>query len=376
MSKTEVRGSQIKDATIMNADVATDAAIAISKVALASTLTDKTPPVDADLLIIGDSAASGVWKKLTWANLKSTLGAGLSKAIGSEVDTGTDDTKYVTVKAINDSHNVPLIAPGSDGNFMTSNGTDWISEAITVPVKAAGSDITTGTDDTKFATAKALDDALISPKKLQGGNIWYAADAGANDTYVITLSPVPAAYTTGMVIHFKANTVNTGAATLNANTLGAKTIKKSYNLDLEDGDIKAGQDVLVMYDGTNFQLLSPTAKYRFRTTHTWTVYGEIKVPSGDTDFIPGMNISIPTNATASIVKCRYKINSGTSVTAKLQKNAGDITGFTSISVTTTAASTDPTDVALADDDRITLVVTAVSATPKNMEFTIYIDWTI
>lgn len=36
-------------------------------------LTSKTTPVDADSLGVADSAASGVRKKLTWANLKATL---------------------------------------------------------------------------------------------------------------------------------------------------------------------------------------------------------------------------------------------------------------------------------------------------------------
>lgn len=51
------------------------------------------------------------------------------KASGSEVDTGTDDAKFVTAKAINDSHNVPSVAPSTTGNVMTSNGTDWVSSA-------------------------------------------------------------------------------------------------------------------------------------------------------------------------------------------------------------------------------------------------------
>ena len=92
---------------------------------------------------------------------------------------------------------------------------------------------------------------LIMPETM------YAADAGSTDTYAITLSPVPAAYTTGMVVRFKANTVNTGAATLNVNSLGAKTIVKHLNLTLANSDIKANQLVEVIYDGTNFQLLSP-----------------------------------------------------------------------------------------------------------------------
>jgi len=87
----------------------------------------------------------------------------------------------------------------------------------------------------------------------------YAADAEASDTYVITLAPVPAAYYAGMVISFKANTVNTGACTINVNTLGAKSIVKRFNVALDTADIKAGQFVQLIYDGTNFQIISPTS---------------------------------------------------------------------------------------------------------------------
>lgn len=87
----------------------------------------------------------------------------------------------------------------------------------------------------------------------------YAADGGATDDYAITLSPVPTAYTTGMLIIFKANTANTGAATLNVNSLGAKTIKKKSSsglADLATNDIQAGDIVTVVYDGTYMQIVS------------------------------------------------------------------------------------------------------------------------
>jgi hypothetical protein len=87
----------------------------------------------------------------------------------------------------------------------------------------------------------------------------YAADAGASDSYAITLEPAPTAYTTGQVVTFKANTANTGAATLNVNSLGAKTIKKNVNEDTATGDIIANQLVTVVYDGTNFQMINPVA---------------------------------------------------------------------------------------------------------------------
>lgn len=45
---------------------------------LASTSADKATPVNADLFLIADSAASFVRKKLSWANLKATLNAAIA----------------------------------------------------------------------------------------------------------------------------------------------------------------------------------------------------------------------------------------------------------------------------------------------------------
>lgn len=100
---------------------------------------------------------------------------------------------------------------------------------------------------------------FVTQTGLQRGQEIYAADAEVSDTYVITLSPVPTAYASGMTINFKANTANTGAATLNVNSLGAITIKKHHDQDLETGDIESGQIITVVYDGTNFQMQSQTA---------------------------------------------------------------------------------------------------------------------
>lgn len=112
-----------------------------------------------------------------------------------------------------------------------------------------------------------------------------------------------------------------------------------------------------------------------RVGKTYAIAGEIKVPAGQTDFIVPFFVSLGAGQTADLVKVRHQINAGTSVTCKLQKNAVDITGFTGISVTTTPADTNPTDVALANNDEIALVVTAVAGTPQNMTFTIFIEHT-
>ncbi|MCX5785655.1 MAG: hypothetical protein NTX59_08190 [Elusimicrobia bacterium] len=88
------------------------------------------------------------------------------------------------------------------------------------------------------------------------GVLDYAEDTGAANSYIISLTPALAAYITGMPIWFKASNANTGAATLNINNLGEKSIKKLDTQPLAAGEILAGQILCVAYDGTNFQLLS------------------------------------------------------------------------------------------------------------------------
>jgi len=60
----------------------------------------------------------------------------------------------------------------------------------------------------------------------------------------------------GQMLSFKAGAANTGASTLNVNGLGAKDIKKNGSADLAANDIKSGQVVTVIYDGTQFQMIS------------------------------------------------------------------------------------------------------------------------
>jgi hypothetical protein len=109
-------------------------------------------------------------------------------------------------------------------------------------------------DGTNFQLlSSTLQQISVSSKEIFG------ADSAGSDTYAVTLSPAPSAYTTGMVVNFTAGTANTGACTLNVNGLGAKTIKKNVTTDLATGDILSGQMNSVIYDGTNFQLRIGTA---------------------------------------------------------------------------------------------------------------------
>ncbi|MBL7778418.1 MAG: tail fiber domain-containing protein [Chitinophagales bacterium] len=78
---------------------------------------------------------------------------------------------------------------------------------------------------------------------------------GSANAYTLAF-PGVFSYSNGISFTFKANFANTGVATINVNSLGAKTIKKHQGADLAANDIKNGQVVTLVYDGTNFQMTS------------------------------------------------------------------------------------------------------------------------
>lgn len=84
----------------------------------------------------------------------------------------------------------------------------------------------------------------------------FITSTGSANAYLIALSPAPAAYVAGQKFTFKANFANTGAATLNVNSLGAKAINLFGTLALVTNQIIVDQIVTVVYDGTQFQATS------------------------------------------------------------------------------------------------------------------------
>ena len=141
-------------------------------------------------------------------------------------------------------------------------------------------DALAGSNGTPSATNK-----YVTQSGQQIGAEVYAADSVGTDLYAVTLSPVPAAYANGMVIHFKAGVANTGACSLNVNSLGAIDIKKNHDQDLATGDIEANQIVTVVYNSTGpkFQMQSQTASsssadiQEFTSNDTWTKPSGAKV---------------------------------------------------------------------------------------------------
>jgi len=182
----------------------------------------------------------------TGMNINITSGIGGGGGGGSTTVTGT--ANQITVS-------------GSVGGPYTLS----IPTNPTLPGNTTGTfigNITGNVTGNVTGTAATITGLLTAPniaKQDTMDAVSFCSDAGSNDTYACNLSPAITGYVTGTHYRFKANTLNTGAASINFNSLGAKTIVKvagGITTALATNDILAGQWVDLVYDGTNMQMQS------------------------------------------------------------------------------------------------------------------------
>lgn len=81
------------------------------------------------------------------------------------------------------------------------------------------------------------------------------ADTGVANAYAVA-TPWAATLTAGLELTIKAAHANTGASTLAVNGGAAKAITKTGTTALAGGEISANQIIVVIYDGTEWQLIS------------------------------------------------------------------------------------------------------------------------
>ena len=105
---------------------------------------------------------------------------------------------------------------------------------------------------------KAADAATIYPSNtvVQNSSTQILTGVAGTDAITGSLTPTLTSYVAGQTFRFVAAGANTGAVTLNINSLGAKAVTKSGTQPLEVGDIASGAAIQVVYDGTQFQLTS------------------------------------------------------------------------------------------------------------------------
>jgi microcystin-dependent protein len=85
----------------------------------------------------------------------------------------------------------------------------------------------------------------------------FAQDVGTANAYVVQLVPSLTAHVVGMPLRVKIANANTGASTLNDGA-GAASITHTDGSALNAGELPAGGVVTMTYDGSKFQLESPS----------------------------------------------------------------------------------------------------------------------
>jgi len=163
-------------------------------------------------------------------------------------------------------------------DYIGANGTPHTSQPTAVAVGAVADPGSNGVpyrSGAGTATASSAD---------QMSGPFFCQDAGTSGAYSCSLTPPIVGYTAGTTYWFRANTANTGSGTLNLNGLGAKTIVKQANQSLAANDIRAGQWVMVTYDGTNMQMQSQTGNASGNVSTVFGRAGAVTAQTGDYTF--------------------------------------------------------------------------------------------
>jgi len=148
-------------------------------------------------------------------------------------------SKFTTTKAT-----LGFVTPG--GNLEIS------ADATTLNIK---------TPDVRSATATVgqvltLQNATTGEVEFQtptSGGLPYGIASGTNN-YTVTIAGVTG-YTDGDTYIIKFTNGNDADSDIDINGLGVKTLVKEFNVQITGGDIVSGQELIIIYDGTNFQTL-------------------------------------------------------------------------------------------------------------------------
>jgi hypothetical protein len=127
-------------------------------------------------------------------------------------------------------------------------GLDEDVAAAAASASSASTSASTATTQAGNASASAVS-AAASAALVDSFDKNQVATASGTDTYTAGLTPALSSYIAKQQFVIKFTNANTGAATLNIDSLGAKTIQKN-GAALIAGDIPALSTIALIYDGT------------------------------------------------------------------------------------------------------------------------------
>lgn len=148
----------------------------------------------------------------------------------------------------------------ADGAELDAEIND-IATALTQSLAKDGQTVPTanlpmgGFKHTNVNTASARTE-YARASQVQDGAFTYLSSVSGADTITASAPIGLSAYAAGQEFRFVSIGANTGAVTLNINSIGAKPVTKDGATALAAGDIASGAVCVVVYDGTQFQLVS------------------------------------------------------------------------------------------------------------------------
>lgn len=110
-----------------------------------------------------------------------------------------------------------------------------------------------------LASIAAAFDLLPGKAELNQDRVTFVTAGGSANALTVTMPTTGtiSAYTAGLRLSVLLTATNTGAATINVDGVGAKSIKLFNGTDPAAGDLTSGDVALMVYDGTNFVLVNP-----------------------------------------------------------------------------------------------------------------------
>ena len=166
------------------------------------------------------------------------------------------------------TYNLPAGNPVVTGSTISStwanNTLNDLATALTGSISSDGQTTPTGNLPMGGYAHTGVADATVrtmygTAGQIQDSAFTFLTSPSGTNTMTATAALGMSAYVTGQRFFFVAPSTNTGACTLNINAIGAKAITKNGTTALTAGDIVSGAVIQVVYDGTEFQLLNPTA---------------------------------------------------------------------------------------------------------------------
>jgi hypothetical protein len=207
----------------------------------------------------------------------------------------------------------PVVTGTTISSTTTNNTFSDIATALTGSISADGQTTPTGNLPMGTFAHTGVGNATVRTMYATGGQVQdntfqYLTSVAGTNVITATAPFGMTAYATGQRFTFIAAGANTGATTLNLNSIGAKSITKNGTTPLVASDIAINAVVQVVYDGTQFQLLNPASVSSFSagstgltpstaTTGAVTLAGTLAVANGGTGtatpaIVAGTNVTV------------------------------------------------------------------------------------